>query len=438
MVFLPQQVIARKRDGKKLSAEEISRFMDGFTRGRVSDAQAAAFAMAVYFRQMDIDERIALTMAMRDSGDVLDWSDLDGPVVDKHSTGGVGDNVSLVLAPVLAACGVYVPMISGRGLGHTGGTLDKFDSIPGYCTSPDTGLFRKTVREAGCAIIGQTDNLAPADRALYALRDVTATVENVSLITASILSKKLAAGLDVLVLDVKCGSGAFMKTLEEARELAGSLVKVANGAGMKTSALVTDMNQPLASAAGNGLEMKNAVEFLNRKFVDSRLEEVTLQLAARALVMAGRCHDVQGALAMAGDALESGRALEKFSRMVSLLGGPGDFVEKMGAYLPPAPVIRDVFIEKGGKISSMDTMKIGMAVVELGGGRTLPDDNIDLRVGFDRLAMIGDHVDRDIPVARVHALDEDGVSRARRILNEVFEFDGTPADGPIIMEQVDK
>lgn len=435
MVFLPQEVIAKKRDGKKLSGEEISLFIDGFTKGKVSDAQAAAFAMAIYFQQMDIDERVSLTMVMRDSGEVLVW-DLDGPVVDKHSTGGVGDNVSLMLAPILAACEVYVPMISGRGLGHTGGTLDKFDAIPGYCATPDNALFHKTVSEVGCAIIGQTDFLAPADRALYALRDVTATVENISLITASILSKKLAAGLDVLILDVKCGSGAFMKTFDDAKTLAQSLVKVANGAGMNTSALITDMNQPLASAAGNGLEMQNAVEFLTGDFVDPRLEEVTLGLAAKVLLMAKKAGDEKQGFALAKTALKSGKALEKFAKMVSALGGPNDFVEQMHTYLMPAPIIHDVFIEKSGIISSIDTKKIGMAVVELGGGRTLPTDRIDLRVGFDNLAMIGSEIDNTKPVARVHAHDEASASRAAIRLNEAYNFEGQLQDNPNILPNI--
>ncbi len=436
MVFIPQEVIAKKRDGQKLSGEEISLFIDGFTKGEVSDAQAAAFAMAVYFRQMDIEERVALTMAMRDSGEVLDWSQLDGPVVDKHSTGGVGDNVSLMLAPILAACDTYVPMISGRGLGHTGGTLDKFDSIPGYCAVPDNSLFRKTVREVGCAIIGQTDNLAPADRALYALRDVTATVENISLITASILSKKLAAGLDVLILDVKAGSGAFMKTVDDARGLANSLVKVANGAGVKTAALITDMNQPLASAAGNALEMRNAVDFLTGKSRDARLLEVTLRLAASALLLAKKADNIEAAIDMAKTALDSGKALERFSKMVSFLGGPADFARKMDNYLGVAPIIRDVFVETGGKVSSIDTTKLGMAVVALGGGRKLATDKIDLTVGFDNLAMIGANVDNKQSVARIHAADENSADEAEKRLKQAYSFGEPVMDGPIILGEV--
>jgi thymidine phosphorylase len=262
--MLPQEIIRAKRDGRALTAAEIDEFIAGLTSGAVTEGQVAAFAMAVFFRGMEIDERVHLTRAMMRSGDTLDWSGakLPGPLVDKHSTGGVGDNVSLMLAPMLAACGAYVPMISGRGLGHTGGTLDKLDSIPGYATQPDIATFRRVVAEAGCAIIGQTADLAPADKRLYAVRDVTATVESIALITASILSKKLAAGLQALVMDVKTGSGAFMPTREGSRELARSIAHVATRAGLPTVALITDMNEPLASAAGNAVEVQNAVDYL--------------------------------------------------------------------------------------------------------------------------------------------------------------------------------
>src|SRR5690554_6330198 len=343
MTFLPQEIIARKRDGHALAPAEIAEFIAGFADGTVSHAQAAAFAMAVYFRDMDEAERVALTLAMRDSGTVLDWSGLPGPVVDKHSTGGVGDNVSLMLAPILAAIGIYVPMISGRGLGHTGGTLDKFDAIPGYTTSPDNALFRKVVRDVGCAIIGQTADLAPADKTLYAIRDVTGTVESIPLITASILSKKLAAGLGALILDVKTGSGAFMPTLEKSRDLAQSLVAVANGAGLTTGALITDMNEPLASAAGNGLEVRNAVDLLTLRHQDARLREVTLALCAELALMTGKAASAPAARSLVEDALASGRAAERFGRMVAALGGPADFIDNMDHHLAAAPIIRDVF-----------------------------------------------------------------------------------------------
>ncbi|MEO8757583.1 MAG: thymidine phosphorylase [Devosia sp.] len=434
MVFLPQEVIVRKRDGEALTRGEIGQFIAGLTDGSVSHAQAAAFAMAVFFRDMTLTERVALTEAMRDSGTVLDWSDLDGPVVDKHSTGGVGDNVSLMLAPILAACGVYVPMISGRGLGHTGGTLDKFDSIPGYTTQPDNALFRKVTREAGCAIIGQTADLAPADKILYSIRDVTGTVESVSLITASILSKKLAAGLGALILDVKTGSGAFMKTLDRSRELARSLVDVANGAGTKTAALITDMNEPLASAAGNALEIRNAVDFLTGAHRDPRLFEVTMALSAAALELTGFQGDARQAVE---SALSSGKATEHFTKMVTLLGGPKDFVERMDAHLTPTPIVHDVFAPGDGTIAAIDTRGVGMAVVALGGGRRMPTDRIDHAVGFNRLLGLGAKVTAKTPLARLHARDEASAADAAARLIAAYQFGDVAPSHPLIADRVD-
>jgi len=424
MVFLPQEVIAKKRDGEKLSREEILYFIAGLNNGTVKHEQAAALAMAIYFQNMDLEERISLTEAMRDSGEVLDWSDFDGPILDKHSTGGVGDNVSLMLAPIWAAVGANVPMISGRGLGHTGGTLDKFDAIPGYTTSPDNALFRKVVREAGCAIIGQTADLAPADKIMYGIRDVTATVENVSLITSSILSKKLAAGLDALVLDVKVGSGAFMRNAEDADELANSLVKVANGAGVKTSALITDMNEPLASAAGNAVEVRNAVEFLTGAHQDQRLLDVTIELAAIGLGLSGIESDMEVARTKCLDALNNGTAAEKFSKMVSLLGGPTDFVENYKNHLPVAPIVRDVFAEREAQVSAINAKGVGMAVVVLGGGRKTPTDKLDYSVGFDQIAPIGTKLDKETPIARIHAADEASASEAAMRLRKAYLLDG--------------
>lgn len=436
MAFLPQEVIIRKRNGEELAADEISQFIAGFASGTVSHAQAAAFAMATYFRDMTMPERVALTLAMRDSGTVLDWSDLDGPVADKHSTGGVGDNVSLMLAPILAAMGIYVPMISGRGLGHTGGTLDKFDAIPGYQISPDNDLFRKVVREAGCAIIGQTADLAPADKTLYAIRDVTGTVESIPLITASILSKKLAAGLGALILDVKTGTGAFMPTLEKSRELARSLVEVSNGAGLKTAALITDMNEPLASAAGNGLEVRNAVDFLTGTHQDARLREVTLALCAELAVMTCKAATPEAGLLLATSALDSGRATQRFAIMVNALGGPADFVERMDDYLAPAPIVRDVFAQGQGTVSAIDTRGVGMAVVALGGGRATPTDSIDHRVGFDRLLGFGAVVDSHTPLARIHAADEASAADAAARLRAAYTFGAAISSNPLIADRV--
>ena len=433
MPLLPQEVIARKRDGLELDPADIAGFVAGFTSGAVNDAQAAAFAMAVYFQNMTRNERVALTLAMRDSGRVLDWSDLDGPTIDKHSTGGVGDNVSLMLAPILAACGAYVPMISGRGLGHTGGTLDKFDSIPGYMTNPDIDTLRRVVKDVGCAIIGQTDDLAPADRRLYSIRDVTATVENISLITASILSKKLAAGLDALILDVKTGSGAFMKTLEDSVGLAESLVSVANGAGLKTGALITDMNQPLASAAGNWLEVKNAIDFLTGAYRDPRLEEVTLALCAHGLILGGMALDYDDGFIRAKIALDSGAAAEKFFAMANALGSWHD-LEK---YVPgPVGVVREVYAASIGRVVRIDVRALGMAVVVLGGGRTDPNQKLDYYVGFDRLAGIATKVDPQTPIARIHARDEATAAEAERRLLAAYVIDEDAPEHPVIYSEI--
>jgi len=418
--MLPQEIIRRKRDGKLLSSDEIAAFVAGMTSGKVSEGQVAAFAMAVFFKGMSRDEAVALTLAMRDSGDTLDWSDLPGPVTDKHSTGGVGDNVSLMLAPIVAACGAYVPMISGRGLGHTGGTLDKMDAIPGYVSQPDNALFRKTVLAAGCAIIGQTAALAPADKRFYSIRDVTATVESVPLITASILSKKLAAGLQSLVLDVKVGNGAFMQKSRAAAELATSLVEVANGAGTRTSALITGMNEPLASAAGNAVEVLNAVDFLSGRRRDRRLAEVTMALAAEMLVAAGIAGSNKEGLSRATEALDSGRAAEAFGLMVATLGGPSDFMEKPLAYLPRASIEHAVEAEKNGYVTAIETRDVGLAVVALGGGRTKPDDVIDHAVGITGLLPVGAEVVKGEPLAIIHARSRTSAEKAEREIRSAY------------------
>jgi thymidine phosphorylase len=433
---LPQEVIRKKRDGEPLAAGEIAFIVQGLTSGGVSEGQAAAFAMAVFFRGMARDEAVALTVAMRDSGAVLDWSDLAGPVLDKHSTGGVGDNVSLMLAPALAACGAFVPMISGRGLGHTGGTLDKFDSIPGYNTAPDNALFRKVVKDVGCAVIGQTADLAPADKRLYGIRDVTATVESIPLITASILSKKLAAGLGGLVLDVKTGTGAFMQKLDDSRALAKSLVEVANGAGLPTSALITDMNEPLATAAGNAVEVVNAIEFLTGAHVDKRLWDVTVALGGELLALGKlAASDTEGRDKIEA-AFRSGRAAEIFGRMTAALGGPADIMERPAKYLKAAPVIRDVFAKQIGTVAAIDTRAIGLAVVELGGGRLRPSDAIDHSVGFTKLAGLGARVGKDAPLAIVHAKDEGAAARATEALRAAYSLGSTPAPNPTVYERI--
>ncbi|MEQ1941461.1 thymidine phosphorylase [Mesorhizobium sp. VNQ89] len=418
--MLPQEIIRRKRDGKPLTADEISTFVAGMTSGKVTEGQVAALAMAVFFKGMSREEAVALTTAMRDSGETLDWSDLPGPVTDKHSTGGVGDNVSLMLAPIVAACGAYVPMISGRGLGHTGGTLDKMDAIPGYVSQPDNALFRKAVRTTGCAIIGQTAALAPADKRFYAIRDVTATVESVPLITASILSKKLAAGLESLVLDVKVGNGAFMQRGRDATELATSLVEVANGAGTRTSALITGMNEPLASAAGNAVEVSNAVDFLSGRRRDRRLTEVTLALAAEMLIATGIAGSNKEALSRATEVLDSGRAAEAFGRMVAILGGPKDFMERPLTYLPKAPVELAVTCDRKGFVTGIATRDIGVAVVALGGGRSAPEDLIDHAVGITGLLPVGAEAVRGEPLAIIHARSKADAEKAATVIKAAY------------------
>ncbi len=431
--MLPQEIIRRKRDGGTLTAEEIAGFIEGLSRETISEGQVAAFAMAVFFKGMTPEEIVALTLAMRDSGDVLSWAGVGKPVADKHSTGGVGDNVSLMLAPIVAACGLAVPMISGRGLGHTGGTLDKLQSIPGYDVMPDNATFRRTVDRAGCAIIGQTGDLAPADKRLYGIRDVTATVESIPLITASILSKKLAAGLESLVLDVKVGNGAFMAKSEDAEALARSLVRVANGAGVKTTALLTDMNEPLADCAGNAIEVQNAVDFLQGKKSGTRLEEVTLALGAEMLVNAAVETDQAVALARCSEALASGKAAEIFGQMVSELGGPKDFMRKAEGYLPRAKVERPVLAEKDGYLGECDTRRLGLAVVTLGGGRQRPSDKIDHGVGLSGFKPLGTQVVKGEPIAFVQANDEAAAAQAARTVAECYRISDTkPAAMPVI------
>ncbi len=438
-MFLAQEIIRKKRNGDALSKEEIQFFVKGITDGSVSEGQIAALGMAVYFNDMTMDERIALTTSMRDSGTVLSWDSLglNGPVIDKHSTGGVGDVISLMLGPMAAACGGYVPMISGRGLGHTGGTLDKFDAIPGYQTEPSSELFRKVVKEAGVAIIGQTGDLVPADKRFYSIRDNTATVESISLITASILSKKLAAGLDALAMDVKVGSGAFMPTYEASLELARSITAVANGAGTKTTALLTDMNQVLASCAGNALEVKEAVDFLTGKYRNPRLYEVTMGLCAEMLVLGGLAANEADARAKLNAVLDNGRAAEIFGKMVSGLGGPADFVESYDKYLPQAAIVRPVYAEREGFAYSMVTRELGLAVVTLGGGRRKPGDALDYSVGLSNVCALGQAIDKATPLAVIHAQSEDAFEEAARAVRSAIEIaDKQPEKTPEIYQYV--
>lgn len=434
--MFPQEIIRKKRNKQKLTAEEIKFFVDGLVRGEIADSQMASLSMAMFLNGMDKDETVALTLAMRDSGDVLHWH-VDGPVIDKHSTGGVGDKVSLMLAPILAACGGYVPMIAGRGLGHTGGTLDKLDSIKGYNTSASEDVFVKTVSEIGCAIIGQTGNLAPADKKIYAIRDVCGTVESIPLITASILSKKLAAGLQFLVMDLKCGSGAFMETLPDAEKLAASIVEVADGAGTKTTAVITDMNQVLGRTVGNALEVREAVEYLQNKNPEARLDKVTKALCSELLISCGLCKNKPEAEIKIAEALASGRAMEKFTQMVYAFGGPSDFAENPDAYLPRADIIRPVFADREGYVEQMAVRDIGMLLVGLKGGRVHPDQKLDYATGFSEFCQIGDYVDKQTPLALIHAETEEEFNRAAFELKRLIKIGDEKFLSPVICGKVE-
>jgi thymidine phosphorylase len=436
--MLPAEVIRSKRDGAALTREEIAFLVGGITDGGLSDAQVGALAMALFLRGMDAGERVALTEAMRDSGTVIGW-DLDRPVLDKHSTGGVGDKVSLMLAPIVAACGGAVPMISGRGLGHTGGTLDKLDSVPGYDTTPSVEELRRVVGGvAGCAIVGQTADLAPADRRLYAIRDATGTVESIPLIVASILSKKLAAGLDALVMDVKFGSGAFMSERADAEQLARALVEVAGGAGLPTVALLTDMDEVLGSSSGNALEVGESIAYLTGEAREPRLHEVTLALAASLLVQGGLHADEDAARAAALQALESGAAAERFARMIAELGGPADLMERPGDHLAAAPVVRPVAPELAGVVGGMDCRAVGLVVTGLGGNRAKESDVIDPAVGLTEIAPVGAEVGPDRPLAVVHARDEAGADAAAEALRAAVRVgDEAPPGRPAVAGRIE-
>jgi thymidine phosphorylase len=434
---LPQELIRRKRDGGRLSTSEIDSFVRGLADSTIGEGQAAAFAMAVLLRGLDDEERTALTLAMARSGRLLDWRGLAQPVVDKHSTGGVGDKVSLILAPLAASCGLAVPMISGRGLGHTGGTLDKLAAIPGYDTAPAPERFQRIVREVGCAIIGQTADMAPADRRLYAIRDVTATVESIDLITASILSKKIAAGLGALVMDVKVGSGAFMTDRDSARRLATTILTVAARAGLKSSALLTDMNQVLGRSAGNGVEVAEAVAHLTGRARDPRLHEVTIALAAAMLVAGGLASDSDAAALQAEQALARGEPAERFARMIARLGGPADFLDHPARHLAAAPILRAIAPARAGLVAAIDVRAVGLAIVGLGGGRSNADAAIDPRVGLTEIAGLGEPVGADRPLALCHAADEASFARCAALVQASFVIaDAAPAPAPIILERL--
>ena len=428
-------ILSKLRHRRSLNREELVWFAMALADGRVSDAQAGAFAMGVCQVGLSDVGRVALTLAMRDSGRVFDW-DLNGPVLDKHSTGGVGDCVSLVLAPALAACGAYVPMISGRGLGHTGGTLDKLEAIPGVSTQLEEARFRDVVRDVGCAIVSASGDIAPADRRLYAVRDVTSTVDSLDLITASILSKKLAAGLDGLVLDVKVGSGAFMKELAQARALAEALSGTATAAGCPTTAVISDMNQPLVPSLGNALEVAEVMRVLTGA-VTGPILDVAAELGGGLLANGGLAATAEAGAEALRTAVRDGRALERFTRMLSAMGAPADFAENWERILPKAPVIRTVPAPRGGYVSAIDGAALGMAVVNLGGGRVVEADQIDPAVGLSQVRRLGEEVRAGAPLATVHAAGEAAADAAEAAVLAAITLGDRAVEVPdLILERI--
>ncbi len=433
--MLPQWIIEKKRDGYPLSENEIRSFIEGYTKGIIPDYQMSALAMAVYFQGMSFEEITILTDSMMRSGAILDTSSLPPPKADKHSTGGVGDKVSLLLAPIAASCGITVPMISGRGLGITGGTLDKLESIPGYRTNLSTLEFLDVLKKCGCSIIGQTAELAPADKKLYALRDVTGTVPSIPLISASIMSKKLAEGIDCLVLDVKCGTGAFMKTREQARELAKTLVEIGRRMNKKTVAVITDMNQPLGHTAGNAVEIIETIRGLRGDGPED-LMTVTMELSAHMLILAGKSQNRESAIQTVKEQISSGRALSRFMEMIKLHGGSTEIAENP-SLLPAAPIKFEYKAPEKGYVTKVDAELAGRACVILGAGRQKTDDTIDHSVGLTNIVKTGTHVKQGEPLLVIHANCKDKLNEAVRLLDNAFSFSTQPpVSTPVILETI--
>ena len=434
--FNAQAILAKVRNKSPLSREEMVWFAKGLSNGKVTDAQAGAFSMAVALNGLGSQQaRTDWTLAMRDSGKILSW-EVGSPVLDKHSTGGIGDCVSLILAPLLASIGVCVPMISGRGLGHTGGTLDKLESIPGVKVMHSEERLVEIIESCGCIIAGANENIAPADRRLYAVRDITSTVDSLDLITASILSKKLASGLDGLVLDIKCGSGAFMADLNQATELAKALVKTANEAGCATTALITDMNQPLAPAMGNALEIVEAMRVLSGETV-GRLRSITVSLGAEILKAQKIYNNISQATNELERNLNSGAALQKFSEMISLMGGPINFGQDFNRYLPEATAVIEVFAPEAGYLAQWDGQSLGNIVVKLGGGRLVETDQVDHAVGFSEIASIGTKLSKGSPILKIHAARIDHAEEAKRQVLEAFKLsDSAPKEPELVLKRI--
>ena len=434
--FNAQAILAKVRNKSSLSRDEMVWFAKGLSDGKVTDAQAGAFSMAVALNGLGSQQaRTDWTLAMRDSGKILSW-EVGSPVLDKHSTGGIGDCVSLILAPLLASIGVCVPMISGRGLGHTGGTLDKLESIPGVKVMHSEERLVEIIESCGCIIAGANEKIAPADRRLYAVRDVTSTVDSLDLITASILSKKLASGLDGLVLDIKCGSGAFMADLNQATELAKALVKTANEAGCATTALITDMNQPLAPAMGNALEIVEVMRVLSGETV-GRLRSITVSLGAEILKAQKIYNNISQATNELERNLNSGAALKKFSEMISLMGGPINFGQDFNRYLPEATAVIEVFAPEAGYLAQWDGRSLGNIVVKLGGGRLVETDQVDHAVGFSEIASIGTKLSKGSPILKIHAARIDHAEEAKRQVLAAFKLsDSAPKETELVLKRI--
>ncbi len=412
-MYLPQEIIRKKRNNNILTKSEIEFFVNGLKSGDFNDAQVGSMAMAIWLNGLTTEEVVNLTIAMRNSGTIIDWENiLDKPIVDKHSTGGVGDKVSLMLAPIVAACGAYVPMISGQGLGHTGGTVDKLESIPGFNIRPNLSEFKALVKQHGTAIISQTKDLAPADKRLYSIRDVTSTADSIPMITASILSKKLSAGLESLVMDVKVGNGAQMTTIEAAQKLARSIVDVANNAGTPTEVLITDMNQPLGTTVGNALEVQETIDYLSGKYREERLHQVVTQLAIRMLLTSKIANNEQDAAELIDEVLASGKPATIFANMITQMGGPADLFENSEQILPKAKVIRSIQVNQSGFIGIIDTRAIGMSLVYMGGGRINHEQALDYSVGFSDIKPKGTPVVAGDTIAIVHANNEQSADTA--------------------------
>ncbi len=434
---IPYEIIRKKRDGEVLNKNEIYSFISGSIKNDISDAQISAFCMSVFFNGMTLEEKTYFTNAMINSGDVINWDHLNGPVADKHSTGGVGDKVSLILAPIVASCGLFVPMIAGRGLGHTGGTIDKLESIPGYNTSPKENKFKNIVKDVGCGIVGQTNKLAPADKIFYAIRDVTATIESVPLITASILSKKIAAGISGLVMDIKTGNGAFAKDFSFAKEIAESIILVSKKLGLKTSALITDMNQPLGFTIGNSVEVKEAIDFLIGRERNIRLGKLILELAGEMLFNSGISDSIDSGKTLAQKKLSEGYSAECFNKMVSELGGPNNFIKTYSNDLSLAGFKKDIKADKAGYIYGVDTLKVGQALTLVGGGRKKRGDEIDHSLGFIVNVSVGDWVEKGQKILTAYLKTEDQFYSISNYIKESYTISlKKPKLLPLILEKI--